>query len=122
MVKSELIRALNEKLPELQVRDVELALNCILGQMADALVQGNRIEINRGRTASYPTAPSQIPACGITAPGSSKLLALHPALILRFLESMKYARFDYSKTLYQFHKSFPFVAFALTAPVKPFEK
>ena len=45
MVKSELIRALNEKLPELQVRDVELALNCILGQMADALVQGKRIEI-----------------------------------------------------------------------------
>ena len=28
---------------------------------------------NRGRTASYPTAPSQIPACGITAQGSSKL-------------------------------------------------
>ena len=45
MIKSELIRALKEKLPELQVRDVELALNCILGQMADALVQGNRIEI-----------------------------------------------------------------------------
>jgi hypothetical protein len=66
--------------------------------------------------------PSQIPACGITAPGSSKLLALHPAFIWRFLESMKYARFDYSKALYQFHKSFPFVAFALTAPVKPFEK
>ena len=36
---------------------------------------------NRGRTAGYPTAPSQIPACGITAPGSSKLLALHPAII-----------------------------------------
>ncbi|MEI7844014.1 MAG: integration host factor subunit beta [Gallionellaceae bacterium] len=45
MVKSELIHALNEKLPELQVRDVELALNCILGQMVDALVQGKRIEI-----------------------------------------------------------------------------
>jgi integration host factor subunit beta len=45
VVKSELVRALNEKLPELQVRDVELALNCILAQMADALVQGKRIEI-----------------------------------------------------------------------------
>ena len=45
MIKSELIRALIEKLTELQVRDVELALNCILGQMADALVQGKRIEI-----------------------------------------------------------------------------
>jgi len=29
--------------------------------------------MNQGRTASYPTAPSQIPACGITAPGSSNL-------------------------------------------------
>jgi integration host factor subunit beta len=45
VVKSELVRALNEKLPELQIRDVELALNCMLGQMADALVQGERIEI-----------------------------------------------------------------------------
>jgi hypothetical protein len=31
--------------------------------------------LNRGRTAGYPTAPSQIPACGISAPGSSVLLA-----------------------------------------------
>ena len=45
MVKSELVQALKEKLPELQVRDVELALNCILRQMMDALVQGKRIEI-----------------------------------------------------------------------------
>ena len=45
MVKSELVRALNEKLPELQKRDLELALNCMLGQMADSLVQGERIEI-----------------------------------------------------------------------------
>ena len=45
MVKSELVCALNEKLPELQIRDVELALNCMLGQMADALAQGERIEI-----------------------------------------------------------------------------
>ena len=45
MIKSELVRALHEKLPELQVKDVELALNCILGQLTDALVQGNRIEI-----------------------------------------------------------------------------
>ena len=45
MVKSELVHALSEKLPELQQRDVELALNCMLNQMADALVQGERIEI-----------------------------------------------------------------------------
>ena len=45
MIKSELVHALNEKLPEFQLRDVELALNCILGQMADAIAQGERIEI-----------------------------------------------------------------------------
>jgi integration host factor subunit beta len=45
VIKSELVRALNEKLPELQVKDVELALNCILRQLADAIVQGERIEI-----------------------------------------------------------------------------
>ena len=32
---------------------------------------------HRGRTASYLTAPAQIPACGITAPGSSMALASH---------------------------------------------
>ena len=45
MIKSELVRALNEKLPELQARDVELAVNCILTQMLDAIVEGERIEI-----------------------------------------------------------------------------
>jgi len=35
---------------------------------------GFLIELNQGTTASYPTAHSQIPACGITAPGSSDLL------------------------------------------------
>ena len=45
MVKSVLLRVLYEKLPELQERDVELAVNCMLGQIADVLVQGERIEI-----------------------------------------------------------------------------
>jgi integration host factor subunit beta len=45
VIKSELIQALKDKLPELQERDVELAVNCILTQMMDALVQGKRIEI-----------------------------------------------------------------------------
>ena len=45
MVKSELIRALNEKLPDSRLDDVELAVNCLLKHMADALVQGKRIEI-----------------------------------------------------------------------------
>jgi len=28
-----------------------------------------------GRAAAYPTTPAQIPACGISAPGSSEILA-----------------------------------------------
>ena len=45
MVKSELVRAIHEKLTELQLSQVEAALNCILAQMANALVEGERIEI-----------------------------------------------------------------------------
>jgi Bacterial nucleoid DNA-binding protein len=45
VIKSELVRALNEKLPERQLGDVELAVNCMLEQMINALENGERIEI-----------------------------------------------------------------------------
>jgi len=45
VVKSELVRALNEKLPDSRLDDVESAVNCLLKHMADALVQGERIEV-----------------------------------------------------------------------------
>jgi integration host factor subunit beta len=45
MTKSELIRTLNEKLPDHQLDDVELAVNCLLKHMSDGLVKGERIEI-----------------------------------------------------------------------------
>ena len=45
MTKSELIRALNEKLPDIQLDDVELAVNCLLKHMSDGLTKGERIEI-----------------------------------------------------------------------------
>ena len=45
MVKSELLRILSDKLPELQARDVELAVNSMLEQMITALENGERIEI-----------------------------------------------------------------------------
>jgi len=45
VVKSELLRKLNEQLPELQGSDVELALNCLLEQLTEALAQGERVEI-----------------------------------------------------------------------------
>jgi integration host factor subunit beta len=45
MVKSELANKLNKQFPELTDNDVELALDCILGQMTDALAKGGRVEI-----------------------------------------------------------------------------
>jgi integration host factor subunit beta len=45
MIKSELVNVLNEKLPELQKKEVEVALNVILSQLENALVNGERIEI-----------------------------------------------------------------------------
>ena len=45
MTKSELISALNKKLPTLQYMEVESAVNCILEQMANAMVEGERVEI-----------------------------------------------------------------------------
>jgi len=60
VIKSELVHALKEKLPELQQRDVELALNCMLKQMEDALVQGERIEIRGFGSFDLRHRPSRI--------------------------------------------------------------
>jgi integration host factor subunit beta len=45
MVKSEMVQALIKKMPDFLEKDVETALNCIVNQMVDALIQGERIEI-----------------------------------------------------------------------------
>ena len=45
MLKSELIQALVGKLPNMMERDVELAVNCLLEYIAEALESGERIEI-----------------------------------------------------------------------------
>jgi len=45
VVKSELLLAINKKLPDLPIGDVELAINCMLNQMITTLIQGERIEI-----------------------------------------------------------------------------
>jgi integration host factor subunit beta len=45
VVKSELLFAIKEKFPDLLLGDVELAINCILNQLINTLVQGERIEI-----------------------------------------------------------------------------
>lgn len=45
MTKSELIKLLATKQPHLGERDVELAVNVMLGQMTAALANGDRVEI-----------------------------------------------------------------------------
>ncbi len=45
MLKSELVHVLNKKLPNLEAKDVELAINCMLDQMITALEQDERIEV-----------------------------------------------------------------------------
>jgi integration host factor subunit beta len=45
MTRSELVNALIERQPQLLKRDVELAVSCMLEQMANALENGDRIEI-----------------------------------------------------------------------------
>lgn len=45
MTKSELILRLAERFPQLVVKDADYAVNMMLDAMAQALVQGDRIEI-----------------------------------------------------------------------------
>ena len=70
----------------------------------------------QGRTASYPTIPSQIPACRITALGSSELLTSHFVTLI-FLEIMTDPWFNYFKVFYQCFKPFYIIASTLTAPI-----
>ena len=45
LVKSELVRILGAKLAELPAKDVELAVNCMIEQLTEALVRDDRVEI-----------------------------------------------------------------------------
>ena len=59
MIKSELITALAKKQHHLQKDDVEVAVNCLLQQMADALAQGERIEIRGFGSFDLHTRPAR---------------------------------------------------------------
>ncbi|MCF6322107.1 MAG: integration host factor subunit beta [Rhizobiaceae bacterium] len=45
MIKSELVQQIADKNPHLYQRDVENIVNAILGEISDALAQGNRVEL-----------------------------------------------------------------------------
>jgi len=79
---------------------------------------------HRGRTASYPTTPAQIPACGIIAPGSSGKLAFRSSLSHmtchpRFMPVHNPWFFN-AKLLYQLVEPYPIIALALASLVELF--
>jgi integration host factor subunit beta len=45
MTKSELIAEISAKLPKMEFKDIELAVNCMLTHMTNALEKGERIEV-----------------------------------------------------------------------------
>ena len=87
MIKSELIAALSDENPHLSVRDVERVVNCIFGQMTDALEQGGRVELRGFGALSVRARPARIgrnPRTGA---------AVHvPAKVVPFFKSGKELR------------------------------
>lgn len=60
MTKSELIEALAKQQPHLAVKDVELAVKCIIEQMNGALSSGERIEIRGFGSFSLHVRPPRV--------------------------------------------------------------
>ncbi len=60
MTKSELIEALARQQPNLAVKDVELAVKCIIEQMNTALSSGERIEIRGFGSFSLHVRPPRV--------------------------------------------------------------
>ncbi|MFA5984168.1 MAG: integration host factor subunit beta [Methylococcaceae bacterium] len=60
MTKSELIEALSRQQPHLALKDVELAVKCIIEEMNQALASGERIEIRGFGSFSLHKRPPRI--------------------------------------------------------------
>jgi integration host factor subunit beta len=60
MTKSELIEILAADQPQLNFRDVELAVNGLLDRMADALATGERIEVRGFGSLSLHHRPARV--------------------------------------------------------------
>lgn len=60
MTKSELIEALAKQQPHLALKDVELAVKCIIEEMNQALASGERIEIRGFGSFSLHKRPPRI--------------------------------------------------------------
>ena len=84
---------------------------------------GNKNKRHRGRTASCPTTPAQIPACGIIAPGFSEVFAsaqtsgdAHDCA----LGTTYTTWFSNAKPFHQLIKANPIVTLTLAAPIEKF--
>jgi len=60
VTKSELIEALARQQPHLALKDVELAVKCIIDQMSETLASGERIEIRGFGSFSLHHRPPRI--------------------------------------------------------------
>lgn len=60
MTKSELIEALSKQQPHLPLKDVELAVKCIIEKMNEALSTGERIEIRGFGSFSLHMRPPRV--------------------------------------------------------------
>lgn len=60
MTKSELIEALSKHQPHLPIKDVELAVKCIIEKMNQALSSGERIEIRGFGSFSLHVRPPRV--------------------------------------------------------------
>jgi hypothetical protein len=83
--------------------------------------------VHRGRTASCPTTPAQIPACGIIAPGFSEVFASAKALSQTRGDAHDCALgttyntwFSNAKPFHQLIKANPIVTLTLAAPIEKF--
>jgi integration host factor subunit beta len=60
MIKSELIEALAKKQPHLTLKDVDLAVDCIIDHMCQALIANNRIEVRDFGSFSLHYHPARV--------------------------------------------------------------
>ena len=60
MTKSELIEALAKKQPHLTLKDVDLAVNCIIEHMCQAVIANDRIEIRDFGSFSLHYHPARV--------------------------------------------------------------
>ncbi|MCO1603489.1 hypothetical protein [Desulfosporosinus nitroreducens] len=71
-------------------------------------MRGNGKLRRHGRDTGYPAPPAQIPACGITAPGSSRVFASIFKLLVKLKFHLGLASFYYPWGKYTVPFQYPF--------------